>query len=30
MAPIVASHQAERYPNLRYIPQDLKTLGTLL
>ncbi|MFJ8689913.1 polysaccharide pyruvyl transferase family protein [Micromonospora wenchangensis] len=29
MAKIIASHQA-RYPNLRYLPQDLKTLGTLL
>ncbi|GAB3844858.1 polysaccharide pyruvyl transferase family protein [Micromonospora andamanensis] len=29
MAKIIQSHQ-QRYPNLRYIPQDLKTLGTLL
>ncbi|MGK5523067.1 polysaccharide pyruvyl transferase family protein [Micromonospora sp. URMC 107] len=29
MAEIIARHQ-ERYPNLRYLPQDLKTLGTLL
>ncbi|SCG60714.1 polysaccharide pyruvyl transferase family protein [Micromonospora halophytica] len=29
MAKIVASHH-RRYPNLRYLPQDLKTLGTLL
>ncbi|MFG1887991.1 polysaccharide pyruvyl transferase family protein [Micromonospora sp. NPDC049051] len=29
MAEIIARHH-ERYPNLRYLPQDLKTLGTLL
>ncbi|MGW3810497.1 polysaccharide pyruvyl transferase family protein [Micromonospora sp. NPDC005113] len=29
MGKIIASHQ-QRYPNLRYLPQDLKTLGTLL
>lgn len=29
MATVVASHH-QRYPNLRYLPQDLKTLGTLL
>ncbi|WBB46694.1 polysaccharide pyruvyl transferase family protein [Verrucosispora sp. WMMA2044] len=29
MAKIIQSHQ-QRYPNLRYIPQDVKTLGTLL
>ncbi|MGW4502253.1 polysaccharide pyruvyl transferase family protein [Micromonospora sp. NPDC004336] len=29
MAKIIARHH-ERYPNLRYLPQDLKTLGTLL
>ncbi len=29
MAKIVNGHR-ERYPNLRYIPQDLRTLGTLL
>jgi hypothetical protein len=29
MAKVIASHH-QRYPNLRYIPQDLKTLGTLL
>ncbi|MFV2113186.1 polysaccharide pyruvyl transferase family protein [Micromonospora sp. LOL_025] len=29
MAEIIARHHA-RYPNLRYLPQDLKTLGTLL
>ncbi|MEV4544215.1 polysaccharide pyruvyl transferase family protein [Micromonospora echinaurantiaca] len=29
MAKIIAAHH-ERYPNLRYLPQDLKTLGTLL
>ncbi|MFF5070410.1 polysaccharide pyruvyl transferase family protein [Micromonospora olivasterospora] len=29
MAKVIASHH-RRYPNLRYIPQDLKTLGTLL
>ncbi|WP_328348681.1 polysaccharide pyruvyl transferase family protein [Micromonospora sp. NBC_00421] len=29
MAKIIAAHQA-RYPHLRYLPQDLRTLGTLL
>ncbi|SBT37565.1 polysaccharide pyruvyl transferase family protein [Micromonospora auratinigra] len=29
MAKIVSRHH-ERYPNLRYLPQDLRTLGTLL
>ncbi|MFE9181927.1 polysaccharide pyruvyl transferase family protein [Micromonospora haikouensis] len=29
MAKVIASHH-RRYPNLRYLPQDLKTLGTLL
>ncbi|RKN45434.1 polysaccharide pyruvyl transferase family protein [Micromonospora endolithica] len=29
MAGIIRHHHA-RYPNLRYLPQDLKTLGTLL
>ncbi|MEU3453775.1 polysaccharide pyruvyl transferase family protein, partial [Micromonospora sp. NPDC006766] len=29
MADIVTHHH-QRYPNLRYVPQDLKTLGTLL
>ncbi|MGC4807550.1 polysaccharide pyruvyl transferase family protein [Micromonospora sp. DT233] len=29
MAKVITSHH-RRYPNLRYIPQDLKTLGTLL
>ncbi|MFU8849818.1 polysaccharide pyruvyl transferase family protein [Micromonospora sp. SL1-18] len=29
MAKIVTHHH-ERYPNLRYLPQDLRTLGTLL
>ncbi|MEU2616534.1 polysaccharide pyruvyl transferase family protein, partial [Micromonospora sp. NPDC007271] len=29
MAQIVRHHH-QRYPNLRYLPQDLKTLGTLL
>ncbi|SCE71217.1 Polysaccharide pyruvyl transferase [Micromonospora coriariae] len=29
MGKIIAAHQ-RRYPNLRYLPQDLKTLGTLL
>ncbi|MFG3707822.1 polysaccharide pyruvyl transferase family protein [Micromonospora sp. NPDC047670] len=29
MAKIIARHH-ERYPNLRYLPQDLKTLGILL
>jgi hypothetical protein len=29
MAKIVTTHH-ERYPNLRYLPQDLRTLGTLL
>ncbi|MDT0530842.1 polysaccharide pyruvyl transferase family protein [Micromonospora sp. DSM 115977] len=29
MAKIITRHH-ERYPNLRYLPQDLKTLGTLL
>jgi hypothetical protein len=29
MGKIIAGHQ-QRYPNLRYLPQDLKTLGTLL
>jgi polysaccharide pyruvyl transferase WcaK-like protein len=29
MAKVVTAHH-QRYPNLRYLPQDLKTLGTLL
>ncbi|MEU7574511.1 polysaccharide pyruvyl transferase family protein [Micromonospora sp. NPDC049240] len=29
MAPVVRHHR-ERYPNLCYVPQDLRTLGTLL
>ncbi|MFD0784568.1 polysaccharide pyruvyl transferase family protein [Micromonospora azadirachtae] len=29
MAKVVSAHH-RKYPNLRYIPQDLKTLGTLL
>ncbi|QLQ40384.1 polysaccharide pyruvyl transferase family protein [Micromonospora robiginosa] len=29
MAPVVRRHR-ERYPNLCYVPQDLRTLGTLL
>lgn len=29
MASVVANHH-QKYPNLRYIPQDLQTLGTLL
>ncbi|MGW1060333.1 polysaccharide pyruvyl transferase family protein [Micromonospora rubida] len=29
MAKVISSHH-QRYPNLRYLPQDLKTLGTLL
>ncbi|MGC4875811.1 polysaccharide pyruvyl transferase family protein [Micromonospora sp. DT43] len=29
MAEVISAHH-QRYPNLRYLPQDLKTLGTLL
>ncbi|MFC8849860.1 MULTISPECIES: polysaccharide pyruvyl transferase family protein [unclassified Micromonospora] len=29
MAKVISSHH-RRYPNLRYLPQDLKTLGTLI